>query len=152
MVIFMKMKTFTSAIICILIGILLSKYIFNQYDNLKALSINSIYFLKLNSYNSKEDMEKDVMKLKQYIIEEDDGMYHVYLGITSELDNFNKLESYFEENNYKVTLKEKQNVDNDFIKILEKYDVLLKNTNDNSVISIINEQVISKYKEMITNG
>ena len=130
----------------------MSNFMFKQYDNLKAFNTNSIYFLQIGSYNTKEEMEKANISSNKYIVEENNGIYYAYISLTSDTENFNKLKEYFEKNKYQVTLKEKVISNEKFTDLLEKYDLLLKESSDDATIKLINDQIISKYKEIIVNG
>ena len=130
----------------------MSNFMFKQYDNLKAFNTNSIYFLQIGSYNTKEEMEKANISSNKYIVEENNGIYYAYISLTSDTENFNKLKEYFEKNKYQITLKEKVISNEKFTDLLEKYDLLLKESSDDATIKLINDQIISKYKEIIVNG
>lgn len=135
-----------------MIGFILSNFMFKEYGDLKTLGKDDIYFLQSGIYNSKEELEKDNMNKDKYIVEENNGTYYAYLAVTTDKDNYNKLKKYFQSKNYDVISKEKEVSNSEFVKALEKYDLLLKEAKDDNTITLINDQVIDKYKEYIING
>ena len=125
---------------------------FKQYDTLKAYNTSNIYFLQIGSYMSKEEMEKANIKETKYIMENSDNVYYAYIGLTSNKENYEKLKKYYQEKGYDITMKEKIISNEKFISTLEKYDLLLIETEDKDTIKLINEQIIDKYKENVVNG
>ena len=82
------------------------------------------------------------------VIEKSDKFY-VYLGISTEKTNAQKVQDAFLEKNIKVSIK-KTVIDNvEFISNLEQFDVLLDNASTNDDIMSINEVILSSYEEMV---
>ncbi len=148
----MNIKSILSVTSCIVIGFMMSNFMFKQYDILKASSSNMVYFLQIGSYTSKKEMEEANISSSRYIVEENDGIYYAYIALTTDKENFEKLKNYFKNKKYDITLKEKVLANEKFNNILEKYDLLLKETSDEATIKLINDQIIDKYKELVIGG
>ena len=148
-------KTFP-IISSIIIGLCLAKFMFNQYNynaNISTVFKNSekIYFVMYGIYSSKDEMEQSCSNLKSYIYSLDNDKYYVYLALTKNLENFNKLKGYFNRVGYDVS-ERILNISNDsYIDLLDQYDMLLSKTNDDDVIEAIASQTITKYKEYIND-
>ncbi len=148
-------KTFP-IISAIIIGISLAKFMFNQYDYDAKISTvfkngEKLMFVMNGIYSSKDEMEASCSSLKSYIYSLENDKYYVYLGITKNLENFDKLKGYFNRKGYDVS-ERTLNINNDsYIELLDQYDILLSKTNDDDVIEAIASQSITKYKEYIND-
>lgn len=147
----MNIKNFSSFLLSIVVGVLISIYIFKQYDVLEAKTSNKFMFLQAGTYDKVDTIENDMIKIKNYIIEENDGVYNTYVGITASNSNFEKLKKYYNSLGLNITLKEK-NIDNEiFNDYIIKYDAILEDTEEEKVITLISNKVITKYKDLF-NG
>lgn len=151
----MKLKFIFPILLAAFIGFLCGKFMFNQYDskiNIKPVfgqKNNKVYFIEQGVYSSKESMEENVKGFTSYIYDTIDGQYYVYIAITQNKENATKLEEYFKNLGYNISIKE-FNVDNElFIAKLKEYDALLSGTNDNKAIKTIINQTLEKYEELI---
>lgn len=143
-------------VVAILVGFVLGKFMLNQYDfNGKIIptisTSKNAYFIQQGVYSSKESMEKNTTNFPYYIYVLDNDKYYVYIGITFLEENMNKIKGYYEEKGYNTYVKE-INISNDnFITILEQYDILLKESTDLQVIGTICSQVLNEYEELVLN-
>ncbi len=148
-------KTFP-IISAIIIGISLAKLMFNQYDYEAKIGTvfkngEKLMFVMSGIYSSKDEMESSCSSLKSYIYSLENDKYYVYLAITKNEENFNKLKGYFNRKGYDVS-ERTLNINNDsYIELLDQYDILLSKTNDDDVIEAIASQSITKYKEYIND-
>lgn len=147
-------KYIVSILFGLLIGFFLGKTLLEEYDNfngIKSVSSNGIsaYFIKYGEYKTLEDLEKETLTLTNYIYTEKDGIYSVYIGITTKEKNLEKLVAYFEQLNYKVTTEEYVITDKEYINYLENADKLLENTTESTVIGEVSSQILSKYEELV---
>lgn len=154
----MKLKFIVPLISAILIGFLLGKFMFNQYDSKTSIKTvfndkgQSLYFIQQGVYSSKESMEANVSSFSSYIYEVNDNKYYVYIGITGNKENVSKLEGFFKNMGYDIYVKEFNIDSNAFLESLSQYDELLLQTTDEKAIKTIESQVLSKYEELIQNG
>ena len=67
----------------------------NQYENKQILhsfkSGKDLYFIQYGVYSTEENMKNNAKNLNYYIYNLNDGLYYVFIGITSNEDNANKL-------------------------------------------------------------
>lgn len=147
-------KYLPSIIIALICALMMTKIIFDQYDdkeNIKTIfnSETIVYLVRVGIFSSMESMEKNCLNLNYYIYSIQDDKYYVYVGITENIENYNKIASYFKTlgyDNYRTEI----NIKNDaFIEILRQYDLLLKETTDNKIIDTICSHVLSKYEELV---
>ena len=150
----MRFKVIVPFLLAVVVGFLLGKFMFNQYDskvNLKSVFNDNgedVYFIQHGVYSSKESMEKNVIKLNSYIYEEKENKYYVYIGITKLSQNAQKLKDFFENKGYSIYIKQIKITNNSFLEALVSYDDLLSKTVDNKAIMEVCNQVLAKYKEL----
>ncbi len=154
----MKIKFLFPLVSAIVIGFLLGKFMFNQYDsksNIKTVfnqKGEKVYFLQQGVYSSKESMEKNTSSFDSYIYDLIDEKYYVYVGITKNEQNVQKLQGFFKDMGYIIYVKE-FNIDNEaFLEALSNYDEMLLNTDSSKTIKTVVSQILSKYEELIQNA
>lgn len=137
-------------IVSVLLGIFFSLIIYLNYRK-NSIIINNqttLYFLQISAYKDMEYAKKLVNNLENYIIiEESDHLYHVYVGITYNLKNSEKIKEFYEKNNYNIYVRQKVVSCENFISDLKKYDTLLTEANNKEVSLKIEKEVLNKYKE-----
>ncbi|MDD2434999.1 MAG: hypothetical protein PHO63_01970 [Bacilli bacterium] len=139
------------------VGFLLSQFMINQYDKKeKLLTIfnrgEKVYLIQQGVYSNEENILKNTMDFDYYITSIENNLYYVFIGVTKDLENVNKLQGYFEEMGYVTYSKEVFINNKTFIEILNQYDQLLKTTTDKAIIKAICNQTLSKYEELIVNA
>ena len=132
---------------------------FNQYSNknedIAPASLETsktLYFLQQGVYSNKENMEKNLESFNYYIYSEKDNLYYVYVAITGNEDNLEKIQGYFSNLGYDLYVKEFTVENASFIEVLNQYEGLLKETSDEQAIKTICSQILTKYEELVLNG
>lgn len=145
-------KYIITIIVSLVIGFLLSNYMLKKYDDKARLlptfgSIEEqVYLIQQGVYSSMDSMKEHTSQISDYIYTTIDGMYYVYIGLTLDKDNTNKLQNYYKNKGIDTIVKTTTIKDKDYIETLKSYDKVLKETNDNETIKEVNKQVLSKYK------
>lgn len=155
----MKFKAMIGPILfSIIVGGLLAKFMFMQYDTkditlptMKTSESATLSFLQIGVYSTIENMKKSCENIENYIYMEEDSKYHVYVAITGNENNLEKLKGYFHELGY-VTYKKTLVIHSaELITELEKYDDLLSKTEDMNAVRVIITNVLNSYKELVIN-
>ena len=126
----------------------------NQYDSKATLKTvfsenNNVYFIELGTYDTLEEMEKQVINFTSYIYDNTSDKYTVYIALTQNKENLEKLEGYFQNLGYIIYVRE-FNIDNEvFLEKLKVYDDLLLGTTENSAIKTIIDQTLKTYEELV---
>lgn len=147
------MKKMFPIISAIFIGVFLAKFMFNQYnyeDKLSTVFSNGtrVYFLQQGVYSSYESMQTSLSGFSYYIYTLDNDKYYVYVAMTKNNENLEKLKGYYSKLGYSIYVKE-LNINNlEFLNLLEQYDTLLSKTTETSVIEAIIVQMLTKYEEL----
>ena len=146
----MKKYLFT-IIVSLLVGFLLSFYMLKEYESVNIIPVFNVketaYLVQQGVYSSMESMQENTSHLTDYIYSVIDNMYYVYIGISLESDNVNKIQEYYKNKDIKTIIKTTTISDNDLINSLRQYDMVLKETNEEETIKEIIKQTLSKYKE-----
>ena len=149
-------KYFKSFIVALLIGLFLSNLFLNQYNDYNGVKVSlngdNLYFIQYGVFSSKSSMEENTIALQNYVYNIEDEKYYVYVGITNLEENKNKIIEYYKKEGYDTIVKEYQVSNEIFLKELEKYDEVLKNTTDKIAISSVMNQVLMKYEEVVIDG
>lgn len=150
-------KYFVIILFAISIGFFMGKVFLEQYEGYDGVKVASsrgeiLYFIKYGEYPTYEEMEKATINLSNYIYNEINNSYYVYIGITKSNDNLIKLTNYYSSLGYNVYTEEYLVTNKKFLEMLENYDSILSSTDDNVVISSISNQILTKYEECVING
>lgn len=137
------------------VGIGLGIFMIRQYDDREKFTVTSfegkkISFLQIGVYSSEESKNEHTATLPSYIYEQKDGKYYVYIALTQDQENAQKLKAYFEENGYHIYIKEFMITNKQFLQELKQYDTMLSQAETSNYPSICN-QVLKRYEELVTN-
>lgn len=148
----MKKSTILCVLGAVIIGILIGRYIFNEYKaeaetTMKDIN-SSIYLMQYGVYSTEESMIQNSKKLKNYFYFKDNDGYHVLIGITKKEDLKQKIMNAYKiaENIY---MKKENNNNQEFLNLLDQYDNLISSTEDSDTIISAEKQILSKYEELI---
>lgn len=151
----MKKYLFTF-ILAIVIGFFLSYLFINQYRGYNGIKVSGLgdelYFVQYGVYSTVESMEKETISLQNYIYNNTDNMYYVYVGITKDSDNANKIVKYYKDLGYETIIKKFEVTNDKFLGEINNYDNILKETIDNTAIASLINQILIKYEEVVISG
>ncbi|MBQ2639450.1 MAG: hypothetical protein IJF92_01645 [Bacilli bacterium] len=135
----------------IIIGIFCSKYISNI--NAKSLfeSGESYYFIQEGIYSNKEVMNSDIKDIKNRAIIHKNNKYYVYVGISKDLEIAKLIKKIYENKGYQIYIKELNVNNKEFSNNVDQFDLLIKNSNSNEDVLMIESVVLSNYEEIINN-
>lgn len=144
-------KYLLTIIVSLLVGFLLSFYMLKEYEKTDIFPVfnesETAYLIQQGVYSSMESMQENTAHLTDYIYSVIDDMYYVYIGISLDSSNVNKLQEYYKNKDVNTIIKTTTLTDQEFIETLRQYDMVLNNTSDEDTIKEICKQVLSKYKE-----
>ena len=150
----MKLKNIFPVVLCILVGFFMGTFMLKQYNldaDPVALTGENLYFLQTGVYSSEESMKESMQKTSYYIYTKENNMYYSYIGITKNKKNLEKLKDFYKHAGYDIYIREIFVSDISFLTVLEQYDNLLLETTDTKIIKSIEEQILSKYEELMIN-
>ena len=145
----MKKGFIIPLVISIVIGIISAQIVYSEYKKKQEVAKYNTYILQGGVYTTKETLDKAINKFDNYIVVSEDDKYYVYIGMTTNLENANKLKKMYEEESIDVYIKE-TNIDNvEFVSNLEQYDILISGVDSEKNLSSINEVILSTYEELV---
>ena len=149
-------KYLVAFLLALVIGFFLCNIFLKQYDDFEGIKVSGtgekLYFVQYGVFSSLESLEENTINLQNYVYNEKDGLYYVFVGITKLKENAEKIVKYYNNLGYDAIIKEFEITNKEFIENLSNYDDILKGSDDNTVISSIISQVLSKYEEVVING
>lgn len=150
-------KYFWSVTTALLVGYFIGKYMFNQYDDKEGLTPvfneqETLYFTQQGVYSTKESMMENTKMFPNYIYTIIDDKYYCFIGITKNKENSLKIKEFYKQKGYITYVKELKIGENEFLNVIEEYDLLLEKTEEEETIEKIVEEVIQKYKELVVDN
>ena len=149
-------KYFFTVLVSLVIGFFLAYFLLTQYKDFKGITVSSngdeYYFLLLGKYSSKEEMEEAGINLENYVYRKDGINYYMYVGITKNKENAEKMKNYYNSKNIESSIKEFYISNKNFSEAIDNLDNILINSDDEVVITEIINQSLNKYEEIILNG
>ncbi len=144
-------KYLLTIIVSLLVGFLLSFYMLKEYESVNIIPVFNVketaYLVQQGVYSSMESMQENTTNLSDYIYSVIDNMYYVYIGVSLESDNVNKIQEYYKNKDINTIIKTTTISDTELLNSLRQYDMVLKETNEEETIKEIIKQTLSKYKE-----
>jgi len=145
-------KILVPLISAIVIGLILGKYLFSQYEK-KVDTVfqtdETIYVLQQGVYSTSENVEKYTSTLDYYIVHHDDKYYRVYVAITHNKDNVDILEEYYMSKGNDIYVRELTTNNLEFLELIKQYDLLLQSSSGENELLQIEKQILSKYEELV---
>ena len=118
-------------ILAVSLCVVFSKALFSTYRSETVMSMDgNIYYLQYGSYVNYNVMEEAIKKIDDYIIYEEDGKYYVYVGAFIRLENAQKMQKIFEEENIYTYIKNEYLGNKELYKKIEKLDYNVSLEND----------------------
>lgn len=142
-------KYLLTIIISLLIGFLLSNFMLKQYDDAVAImptfkQEETLYLVQQGVYSSLTSMQENTKNIPYYVYTLDNNLYYVYIGMSLDMDNIEKIRKYYD--NMETIVKSKTITDENFINTLKMNDEVLKQTEDREVIKETINNVLKKYE------
>ena len=113
----------------------------NEYKENRYITNNSLIFfiyniLQVGAYSNYDNVVKNTRELENYIVYEENNLYKIFIGITSDTEIYNKLVTTYASNlsTFKKTVK----INNEEIENkINNFDKVIKNTDDKTNLNII---------------
>lgn len=146
----MNKKIILSVVFTMLLGIATAKVVYSKTissDDKK--SNNTVYFLQLGVYTNKNSMQLDTKGIENKIVTQENDKYYVYVGISKNKKNLEKISKLYKNDGYSLYIKEMSVLNNEFLVNLEQFDKLIESAKTNEEINTINMVILSSYEEMV---
>ncbi len=143
------MKKYMPVLLAIVIGIIFGNLIFDSYETQTVMaSDGSVYMLQYGAYVSESVMKESVKNLdkKIYVTENENDVYYVYLGFTTNYYNAMHLVEIYKEQGIHLYIKEKYLGNSNLINKIKEIDNLMKDEEDLDLIMEYVIKVLNLYK------
>ena len=142
-------KIIIKGLFFVLIGFFIGQLLFSEKIELvkRLQKGDTYYFLEEGIYNDYNNINNE--NINRRIIENKNNKYYVYIGITRDKEVLEKLKKIYKNNNINISVKEINLESQEFKTNVEQFDLLIKQTKDDSQILTIEEVVIANYEEII---
>ena len=135
-------------VLAILLGLLSAKIVYAIYNPIPEDKYNT-YFIQSGVYSNEKILNEELKKLKVYPLTEEDDKTYVYVGISSNIKNANKIKEVYKKMGINTYIKKKNINSIEFLSNLEQYDILVDSvSNEQDLISILNV-ILSTYEDIL---
>lgn len=143
-------KTMLLAVIFVVLGAVCGNYLYKKApDTVSVFQTNqTFYFLQEGIYSSKDIMQENVGDLMNKLVVLEDNKYYVYVGITMDQDNANKIKKIYENMGYPIYIK-KMTLDNEeFASNVSQFDLLVQESDTDEDVLTVEEVVLANYEQI----
>lgn len=151
----MKMKkTMFLAVVFVILGAVCGNYLYkNAPDSVSVFRESSkFYFLQEGIYSSKDIMLENVGDLSNKLVVLKDNQYYVYVGITLDKNNVDKIKKIYEDMGYQIYVQELELDSEEFISNVSQFDLLVAEADSNDDILSVEEVVLANYEQIFGTG
>ena len=106
------------------------------------------FFIEEGIYSSYENIISNLSNIREKVIDYDNKKYYVYLGITKDRKNANRLLDLYQKKGLKVHLTEKYLNSEEFLQNVLQFDSLMKEKEEDDEIITIESVVLANYEEI----
>ncbi len=147
-------KTLIFMTIAIILGSICGKVLFTKYKDTSLVFNESkkLFFLQEGVYSSNESLDSNTKNINPKLIIPNKGKYYVYVGITGNINNANKIKNIYKDKGYSIYEKSIEVDDIEFINNIEQFDLLIDSASSNDDISTIEEVVLASYEDVLKNS
>lgn len=145
----MKKNFWIPLTIAIVLGFVSAQIVYSTYRNNLSSSSYNAYLLQIASFENIDSISSDMKNNTDYLIVNENNMYNVYVGITTDLSNANKIKNIYEKKNIEVYIKPTVINNIEFVSNLEQYDLLLSEVENEDNLISISDVVLSSYEEIV---
>lgn len=145
----MNKKFLFSLAVAILLGTVVGKYFYKENNTKTVFHENDIIFLQQGVYTDKKNMEDNIKRIDPKIVVEEQDKYYVYVGITKNQKNADKIKEIYEKKGYDIYEKKIPISNEEFKNNLEQFDLLLDKTTKEEELISINEVILANYEQTL---
>lgn len=147
----MNIKVLVPIFFSILVGFLFGKVIFNNYDSKAFNAFNQgerIFLIEVGKYKSQKDV-KSIKNVTDYLTTFENNMYKVYVGITKNKENADKIKEFYKDSFNNISIREKYVSNEVFLTELKEYDKVISIVTKEKDLNAVQKIIFSNYKEMV---
>ena len=132
------MKNIKIVLFAFLISFLIGFFLIKDYKKNIKKSINYGF---LYGEFTKEEFDLETIKLSNYIYKINDSKYEIYLGITRNEKNIDKLKEFFIKKGYDISIRD-ISISKDLADLIDSCDKLLERVEEDKSIEQIENKIL----------
>lgn len=133
-------------ILAIFLGFLSAKIVYAIYNPSNEEGYNS-YFVQSGVYANEKILKEEIKKLKAFTLVKEDNKTYVYVGISTNMENANKIKKAYQQMGIDTYIKRKSIDSIEFLRNLEQYDKLVHSVSKTEELISILKVILSTYEE-----
>lgn len=145
----MKKNFWIPLTVAIVLGFVSAQIVYSTYRNNLSSSSYNAYLLQIASFENVDSINSDMKDNADYLIVNENNIYNVYVGITTDLSNANKIKNIYEKKDIEVYIKPTVINNIEFVSNLEQYDLLISEVENEDNLISISDVVLSSYEEIV---
>ena len=131
----------------VIISLIFSIFIFKKYKASEN-SYKTLYVIQVGAYKDYENVIKNTRNFDNYIVYEENNLYKIFIGLTFDKNIYDKLINIYVKDNSSFQ-KEIKVTNDEFIKNINTYDTLIKNTNDKERLNLIIKEEMKLLNKLL---
>lgn len=136
-------------LLAVSLGTVVGKYFYQETNAKTVFQDEKLIFLQQGVYTNKENMEENSRRIDPKIVVEENEKYYVYVGITGDEKNAQKLKEIYQNQGYEIYEKKVDVSNQEFKSNLDQFDLLLSKTNKEEELLSINEVILANYEQIL---
>lgn len=138
-------------LVTLIISFIFAIFIYLNYKKKEKVEIKNetLYLIQVGAFSKYDNVVKMSKTLPHYLVLEEEGLYHIYVAITKNKENLEKLKQYYINNGNNIYIREVKTSNIEFLEYIKNYDYFLKETEEKEVILSVNKTMLNKYEELI---
>jgi len=131
----------------VIISLIFSIFIFKKYKASEN-SYKTLYVIQVGAYKDYENVIKNTRNFDNYLVYEENNLYKIFIGLTFDKNIYDKLINIYVKDNSSFQ-KEIKVTNDEFIKNINTYDTLIKNTNDKERLNLIIKEEMKLLNKLL---
>lgn len=141
----MKKNVIIVIVLGILTGFLFGNLIYKNYSGIEYLNEDgNIYYVQYGVYTSQDAALSNASNLDNYLIQEMDDKYYVYLGVTTNYNTALKLQNLYNEQDIHTYIRSDYVSNSETLNKLKEYDLKLEDLEQEEEIKEVIKEIFSE--------
>ena len=141
----MKKNVIIVIVLGILTGFLFGNLIYKNYSGIEYLNEDgNIYYVQYGVYASQDAALSNASNLDNYLIQEMDDKYYVYLGVTTNYNTALKIQNLYNEQDIHTYIRSDYVSNSETLNKLKEYDLKLEDLEQEEEIKEVIKEIFSE--------
>ena len=141
----MKKNVIIVIVLGILTGFLFGNLIYKNYSGIEYLNEDgNIYYVQYGVYTSQDAALSNASNLDNYLIQEMDDKYYVYLGVTTNYNTALKIQNLYNEQDIHTYIRSDYVSNSETLNKLKEYDLKLEDLKQEEEIKEVIKEIFSE--------